>query len=57
VILPREEYQDRIKKRLVDCPMLALLGPSQAGTTTMTRAFGKILATERQVQSSISESF
>ena len=29
--------------------MLALLGSSQAGTTTMTRTFGKILVTERQV--------
>jgi predicted AAA+ superfamily ATPase len=49
MILLREEYQHRIKKRLVDYPVLALLGPRQVGKTTMARTFGKMLAPENQV--------
>jgi len=49
VILLREEYQQRIKDRLVDYPVLALLGPRQVGKTTMARTFGSMLAPENQV--------
>jgi uncharacterized protein len=49
MILQRKEYQHRIKERLMDYPVLALLGPRQVGKTTMARTFGKMLAPEKQV--------
>ncbi|MDB4795492.1 ATP-binding protein [Verrucomicrobia bacterium] len=49
MILQRKEYQHRIKERLMDYPVLALLGPRQVGKTTMARTFGKMLAPENQV--------
>ena len=49
MILQREEYQHRIKERLVDYPVLALLGPRQVGKTTIARTFGKMLTPENQV--------
>ena len=45
----RQEYQQRIKDRLVDYPVIALLGPRQVGKTTMARTFGRMLAPEHQV--------